>query len=318
MKNVLKAFAICIAFSQLLLSHSSSAQQKHFYKLNTDAGIQFIHQWQSLDGTRELKFTLSHSDIETLPDSAPAYNPMLAQNHIHRNLLEYAQTVDPRIAKISIKRSGSSLNMEVSGKSKVKINEITETLGKKHTQAEADYLEKNYYMPFQNNFGQMAIKQDHRRYAIESSDELQSVVLAIKAQIQQPNNSREFINFTLNWLQSIPYDTLENRISSNGSGFAAPKQLLLNNKGDCDSKSTLFIALLKAYDPNLSARMIFLPQHALVGVNLKAEKNDITIEQDNSKYVLAEPTGAAQLPLGKIADSSMMAVRNRQFTTEAF
>ncbi|MFQ3249231.1 MAG: hypothetical protein ACI9O6_001035 [Glaciecola sp.] len=318
MHNLLKVIVSLIIISGALISSASYAQQKHFYKLNTNAGVELNYQWLSLDGPRQLKFTLLQSDIEALPNSAPAYNPMLAQNHIHRTLLEYAQTIDPKVARINIKRSGSSLNMEVSGSSETKINEITETLSSKHTQAETEYLAKNYYTPFQNEFGQMAIKQDHRRYAIESSDNLESVVESIKNQLNKPNNSREFINFTLDWLQTIPYDTLENRISSNGSGFAAPKQLILNNKGDCDSKSTLFLALLKAYNPNISVKMIFLPQHALVGISMKAEKNDIAIEQDGMTYILAEPTGAAQLPLGEIAPSSMMYVRNRQFTTEMF
>jgi hypothetical protein len=56
----------------------------------------------------------------------------------------------------------------------------------------------------------------------------------------------------------------QDHISSNGSGFAAPRQLSLNNKGDSDSKSTIFLALLKSYKPRLAATMAFLTNHALV------------------------------------------------------
>nr|WP_297349567.1 hypothetical protein [uncultured Glaciecola sp.] len=210
--------------------------------------------------------------------------------------------------------------LEVSSKLADKVNEITETFGKKHEEAEADYLTENYYVSFRNEMGQLMIKPDHIRYAEESSQNLNSIVLAIKEQMNNPYNPREFVDFSLNWLQTIPCDTLENRLSSNGSGFAAPRQLLLNNKGDCYSKSTLFLALLKSYNPRLPSKMFFLPNHALAGVlvSLKPNKADEQIIHDNVSYILAEPTGAAQYKLGEIAPSSKMAIRNRQFTTELF
>jgi hypothetical protein len=301
-----------------VLPFKAQSQQEHFSKISSTSGIEFNYQWQSDDGMHELNFLLSHANIDNLPNSAPAYNAALAQSYIHRNLLEYAKTIDPKVAKISIKRFGGSLNMEVSGKFEDQVNEITETLGEKHEEAEVDYLTKNYYVSFRNEIGQMMIKQDHIRYAEESSHNLDAIVLAIKEQMNTPYNTREFIDFTLNWLQTIPYDTLENRISSNGSGFAAPRQLLVNNKGDCDSKSTLFLALLKSYNSRLSAKMFFLPNHALVGISLKPNKTDERILQNNVSYILAEPTGAAQYKLGEIAPSSKMAIRNRQFTTEQF
>lgn len=300
------------------MSFEAYSQQEHFLRKSSTLGIEFNYQWQSVDGTRELSFLLAHANIDSLPNSAPAYNMALAQNYIHRNLLKYAKTIDPKVAKISIKRSGDLLNMAVSGKLADQVNEITETLSKKHEEAKADYFTKNYYVSFRNEMGQMTIKQDHRRYAEESSHNLNGIVLAIKEQLNNPNDAREFIDFTLNWLQTIPYDTLENRISSNGSGFAAPRQLLLNNKGDCDSKSTLFLALLKSYNPRLPTKMVFLPNHALVGISLKPNTKDEQIIQNKVSYILAEPTGNAQYPLGEIAPSSKMAIRNHQFTTELF
>ncbi|MFT6085752.1 MAG: hypothetical protein ACJAWT_000338 [Glaciecola sp.] len=311
-------YSAIIHLALLAMPFTANSQQAHFFKTTSASGIEFNYQWQSVDGVRELNFLLSHANIDNLPNSAPAFNITLAQNYIHRNLLKYAKTINPKVAKISINRSGASLNMEVTGKLADQVNEITETLGKKHEEAEADYLTKNYYISFRNEMGQMMIKQDHIRYAEESSHNLNGIVLAIKEQMNTPNNAREFIDFTLSWLQTIPYDNLENRISSNGSGFAAPRQLLLNNKGDCDSKSTLFLALLKSYNPRLPAQMFFLPNHALVGISLELNIADEQIIQNDVSYVLAEPTGAAQYKLGEIAPSSKMAIRNRQFTTELF
>ena len=318
MRDVLRYLITVVSLLLFFMSFEAASQQERFFKNRSESGIEFNYQWQSSEGPKKLTFLLPHADIDKLPNSAPAYNSALAQNYIHRSLLGYAKAIDPREAKILIKRSGSSLNMQVSGKESEKVNEITEALGRKHDEAEAEYLRKNYYTPFKNEMGQAAIKHDHLRYANESSHNISNIVDAIKEQLGNPSNPREFIDFTLNWLQTIPYDTLENRISSNGSGFAAPRQLLLNNKGDCDSKSTFFLAILKSYNPNLSAEMIFLPNHALVGISLKANKTDEKIMQNNLSYILAEPTGPAQYKLGEIAPSSKMAIRNRQFTTESF
>ncbi|MFT5541321.1 MAG: hypothetical protein ACI97K_000676 [Glaciecola sp.] len=316
MRNWPTCIGILLLISMPL--YSAIGKQTSFTKRNTSQGIEFAYRWLSTDGNSELKFVLSNENLKNLPNSSPAYNPMLAQNFVRQNLLRYAKTVDPKIAKISIRQSGNSINMEVSGSSQAKISEIQNVLSEKHEQAEAQYLYDNYYIPFKSEVGKEAIKQDHKRYALESYKNLTSIVSAIKNQLENPNNDREFVNFTLNWLQAIPYDTMENRISSNGSGFAAPQQLLRFNKGDCDSKSTLFLALLKAYKPTIKAQMIFLPNHALVGINLNPINTDTKIIQNNDVYVLAEPTGPANYELGRIAPSSQLFIRNRQFTTEEF
>nr|WP_297349566.1 hypothetical protein [uncultured Glaciecola sp.] len=85
----------------------ASSQQEYFFKISSASGIEFNYQWQNVGGVRELNFLLSHANIDNSPNSAPAYNIALAQNYINRNLLEYAQTINPKVAKTSIKRSGS-------------------------------------------------------------------------------------------------------------------------------------------------------------------------------------------------------------------
>jgi hypothetical protein len=109
-------------------------------KSSSTSGIEFNYQWQSVDGVRKLNFLLSRANIDYFPDSAPAYHIALARNYIHRHLLEYAKTVDPKFAKISIKRFGGSLNMEVSGELAGIVNEITETLGQSGIQLFNDKL----------------------------------------------------------------------------------------------------------------------------------------------------------------------------------
>jgi hypothetical protein len=204
MRHICSALINSALLVLLVVPFKAQSQQQYFLKTSSTSGVDFNYQWQSFDGTHELIFLLSHANINNLPHSAAAYNASLAQSYIYKNLLEYAKTIDPKVAKISIKGAGSSLQMEVSGKFEDQVNPITETLDKKYQEAEADYLTKHYFISFRNEIGGIMIKQDHIRYAEESSHNLNAIVLAIKKRTSAPYNTREFIDFTLNWLQTIP------------------------------------------------------------------------------------------------------------------
>ncbi|MBF7071875.1 hypothetical protein ISG33_00495 [Glaciecola sp. MH2013] len=303
----------------ILFTADIDAKQTRFNKYQLDDSIKFEYEWTTSEGEQQsLAFSFKKATFSLLPESAPAYNPLLAQNSAQRALLLYAKTLDPRDARVSISQSGNTLSMKVTGRSEKLVEEVNNMLTVKHDEAQAAYLNENYYVAFRDDLGQKAIKHDHKRYALESAPHLVAIVEAIKEALINPNDTRAFVNYALSWLQAIPYDTLENRASSNGSGFAAPQQLLLNNRGDCDSKSTLFLALLKTYNANVKSTMVYLPNHALVGVALKPQKQDLSIKEGKTSFVLAEPTGPAQYALGEVAPESAMGIRNRQTTLELF
>lgn len=48
-----------------------------------------------------------------------------------------------------------------------------------------------------------------------------------------------YVNLVLSWVQSIPYNKLEERLNSNGAGYLPPLSVVVNNQGDCDSKAVL-------------------------------------------------------------------------------
>ena len=53
--------------------------------------------------------------------------------------------------------------------------------------------------------------------------------------------------------------------------------------------------------------MIYVPEHALVGVGLPAEGDDRTFKADGLTYVYAEPVGPAAYPLGQTAPANKRA-----------
>jgi len=78
----------------------------------------------------------------------------------------------------------------------------------------------------------------------------------------------------------------------------------MQNRGDCDSKVALLATLFQYLHPEIAQRLIFVPNHALLAVALPAQPGDEQLTIEGQGYLLLEPTGPAELPLGQIADAA--------------
>jgi hypothetical protein len=161
------------------------------------------------------------------------------------------------------------------------------------------------------------VKPDHRRYIDETAKALVPVSQAFYEKINTSADARAYFSLLLGWVQSIPYDTLEDRVASSGAGFAPPMGLLLQNKGDCDSKAVLTSALVRAFLPNTEMIMVFLPRHALLGVAITPIAGDETLEVEGKTFVLYDPTGPALLPFGHVSTSTKQFIDTGRYQVEA-
>ena len=91
----------------------------------------------------------------------------------------------------------------------------------------------------------------------------------------------------------------------------------MQNLGDCDSKVALLATLFQYLHPEIAQRLIFVPNHALLAVALPAQPGDEQLTIEGQGYLLLEPTGPAELPLGQIADSSRLPIRSGNYVSEA-
>ena len=290
----------------LLLQSLAHAQTVH----------NFAYQWE-IDGKRtEFSFALSNQDLQAMPSSSAVFSNQIMQREMQVALIKYAQSLDPKVARVEIKKRSQGLEYGVKSRSPEQAQSIMQTLKAKSAEAKKAYLKKHFYTEYVSPTRVSAIKQDHVRYARLSADALTSVVTAIKAQQVNANDAREFVQFALNWIQSIPYDTLENRMSSNGSGFVSPKDLLLQNQGDCDSKATLLAALLLNYNQNIKQKLVLLPKHALLAVALPKRPNEEGLKFDGIEYVFLEAAGPALFDIGEVGDTTLRAIANRQYSIE--
>lgn len=135
--------------------------------------------------------------------------------------------------------------------------------------------------------------------AAEALRDLHPVALALKSWTRGLSK-RQSIARLLSFVQSIPYDELRDRETD--SGFLAPLSVIAQNRGDCDSKAVLFAALLRKLHPDTPVAMILLERHALLGIDIPAEKGDVTLKHQHRNWVLAEPVGPGLTALGKTGD----------------
>lgn len=301
----------------LFFAGSAGAVQSSFEKREQAGQIHFSYEWLDQNQVpRKLAFTLDNQAIKSQFKRTTNYMPDIAQRFVYVEMQREAIKVDPREARIKIIKRPQDFVVEVNSRSPELIEKWQRTMNEKQVEALQRYLTQNYYAPYKNHLGQEAVKPDHIRYAMESRKILLPAAQAIYEQLNPESDSREYVNLLLSWVQSIPYNTLENRLISNGSGYFSPAEVIQNNLGDCDSKSTLTISLLRALLPDVPMVMIFLPDHALLGLSIPHRANEPSLELDGVEYMLVEPTGPALMRVGEVAASTDIAINSGMYTYE--
>lgn len=297
----------------------SNAEQISFKKTSSADNTQFDYQWiDAQDKAQSLSFTLSTVTLNDLPTIQANYQPQIVQRHITVALQKEAGTIDPREAIVNILPQNEQVNIKVKSSSNKIADQVLSQLQHVKQAAYNEYLTTHYFTEFTTLFNQRGIKPDHTRYIKDSTKPLIPISQAFYDQVEftANANARAFLNLLLGWAQSIPYNAMEDRMASNGSGFAPPLGLIIQNAGDCDSKAVLVSALIKAGLPTTNIVMVLLPHHALLGIALTPADGEETLLIDGEKYILFDPTGPALLPFGQISDDTRRYIATGRYQIE--
>ena len=92
--------------------------------------------------------------------------------------------------------------------------------------------------------------------------------------------------------------------------------MLNSNLGDCDSKAVLAASIIRAFLPNTPLVMVFLKDHALLGVASSMRDTDARIQVNGMPYVLLDPTGPALMSLGQVSPSTANAIAGGSYIVE--
>jgi hypothetical protein len=159
--------------------------------------------------------------------------------------------------------------------------------------AEGFFQERLYTLSEDN-----ALRPDYARIARLALDDLAPAASAMRRWTQGMSR-REALGHLLLFIQSIPYDRLEDRRT--GAGFLLPALVLAENRGDCDSKAVTFAALAHLLYPDLPIALVLLPRHAYLALGLAPEPGDGALKLDRKTWTLAEAAGPGLLPIGRLA-----------------
>lgn len=309
---------IFIIIASLIFSKTSSAEQLQFLKTQKDEQYQFSYQWlDHQKNLQSLSFSLPQKAIFNRYRNFAIYQPRLAQEYVNKSLNKHFKKTPIQGIRVAFEEDNGYLQVSIKGENQALIEQASQQINVLRSEFVEEYLAQKYYHHFRTPEQEVAIKPDHGRIANESVNDLKTLKALILEQ-SSIKNIRKVSNYVLSFIQNIPYSTLESRVTSSGAGFSPPLKLLWENQGDCDSKVTLTATLLRVLMPRIKMAMVYIDNHALIGINVRPKADDITVIDNGITYVLAEPTGPALFALGKIAEESEQAIYSGHYSLETF
>lgn len=317
----LKGLVCLLFYSSIALNSvpTAFAQQVSHQRLHNEALNQYElnYQWRDQNNTlRNLNFTLQQPGSEGLFDSLRQLSPQRINRSLIRPLSQYARAQGWHQLEVSLASQQSAIIYEPNLRNSKTAQKRT-ALMREREQIERQLLLEKHYLTFLNvPPNQYGVAPDHPRIALASSSAVAPVSRAFYDSLGG-SSPRQYVDVITSFIQSIPYSPLTNRLEAGGKGFSPPAQLLIENRGDCDSKVTLAAAVLRNLMPNISMAVVYLPNHALLAIAINALDDDTTIEHQGVKLVVLELAGPTQLSVGKLTDTSALHVLNGNITVKS-
>lgn len=295
-----------------LLCSLLHAKQLDYHLEKASTEWSFSYDWKDAKKARNhAEFQLPATAMEA--DQAIPVNPRMQQ--LLDVEVQAAQDYGATLKGIKLKawKEDNGIRMSVSSKTKSR-KALKAALDGANDAVEAaadQWLAANGYMRVDEN----TIMVDYTRIVAEYVDDVAPVAAALGAGSVVPTEEasvREYLVRALSFVQNIPFEARNKK--GGDAGFRRPLSLLARNKGDCDGKSALFLALVRAALPDVKAGIVIIPGHAFVAVAIPPRKGDTTFKQDGVKYVAMEPVGPAVVRVGKVSSSSASRIRTGGYT----
>ncbi len=159
---------------------------------------------------------------------------------------------------------------------------------------------------------QDVMRVDYKKVVDDYVAAMKPVALALVRSLPESANIRHYVQTSLNFVQSIPYDTLEERNLQSLAGFLMPLDMVAQNRGDCDTKSAALLAIFANLLPTHKTIMIIIPNHAFIGINIQPKPEDMVYKYHDQVYVLMEVAGPAIFPVGQVGDRSRRGIAGRK------
>jgi len=240
--------------------------------------------------SRTVRFSLSRAAVDADVGTSLGFPYEDAVNAQVKAARRYATTCDG--VKVKVRGRSRGIALSVSGTDR---KAMRRALKETNEAAEAGleaFLERRRWTRHRGK-----LLPDHARLVGDYSDDLAplAAVLGREFDLQTEEGRRGFALRALRFVQAIPY---EKRKGGGDKGYRRPLAVLARNKGDCDSKSVLYLAILRAALPDLDAAVVYIPGHTFVAIGVERADGELTVKVDGQRLVIAEPVGPATTDLG--------------------
>lgn len=297
----------------LLLGCSTASAQMSLQRVTAGQTTEFIYQ---LSAGSSLRFKLENKLLNQYRGMR-RYMPHMADQAVRHALLRKAAALQHQGVRIQFSPPNLPLQYSVQATEPEKAQQMMATLAAEQNKALNDYLAKGYYYLLDDPVKGKGVIPDHLLFMQDALGQLQPVADAFIANYGK-NNIRQIAAQLTAWIQQIPYRDLDNRLESNGNGYAPPVQLIFDHSGDCDSKAVLWATVMRLIFPTLMIKIIYLPNHAVIAAQVPATETEQVIDFADSSLLLIDPTGPAQLKLGQVGDEYQAALQSKQFSQRTF
>ena len=300
-----------------LPAFGQNSSQLGFELGNRGHVVAYHYKWlDHAQKSQQMSFELNKQMVREATHEFQPFDNAAANNFVLTAVKTYAANLQTRGISMLVQENPQTGQMVVSAKGavpSVTLQNDMSTVSNLIEKAREAYIQNRLF----KKFDYKSIIPDHARIAQLNYSRMRPVAQAIAGKTVG-YDFRERVNFTLSFLQSIPYDELHDRKNSNGSGFATPVELLTRNRADCDSKSVAFASILRNIYPQIPMVLVLVPGHAFVGIAAQQNPDDFALKVDGRTYVLAEPVGPALMPLGRLDKRSEGLLRKGEYSAVPF
>ncbi|MAI07570.1 MAG: hypothetical protein CMF61_01290 [Magnetococcales bacterium] len=307
-----------IIFTLLLsVTVCSEARQLKFDRKLEYGVVHYNYTWQNLKGEIfKTNFGLYANDVQKGMTEFKRFDASDLQNFSKPKISDFVKYRSPYGVNVSFDPKTDMLSFQ-STRSRNKVDKKTidkfmQDIEEEQQRLTGEYFKERYY---NYNPKENSVRPAHGIIAKRYVTAMRPVARALQQEMNG-KDSREITNHVLNFIQSIPYDTLEDVRTTNGAGFQTPYGVIHDNKGDCDSKSVMFAAIMRNLYPYARIIVVYVPGHALVGFDYTKGKNDYAIHVDGTTFVLAEPVGPNNSKLGQISPKALSVMRRGAYSFE--
>lgn len=286
----------------LLFPQWGHTTQLEFHRTQQGQQELLSYLWKDTEAKEHyLKFSLPLTAFNDESNRFRRFSPHYMQREIAMQVQKGIYNQHPGVS-IQVLPSGDTLRYQLRAHDKAKLQQAEQTLQTLLEQAKRDYLTQSHLVTLTDPFGREVLIPDHGYFMQQTIPHIQPLVRAITKQ-QDTKQIYTLINWLLSYVQSLPYAALGKR---GDNDYLPPLSVLRTNHGDCDSKAVLLASLIRAIYPDLPLAMIYLPEHALLGIQLGDASPRPPTRIDDQAWLLAEAAGPALLPLGEVADSTQL------------